>query len=163
MSRKTRVVLLLGQGVVNLVQVFNSRVGKTSPDLNISTTIFHCLFDTMLYHSLSISSIDFIPMNLKLFSCYTPAAPMWTGVCVFGCFSLVKSDSGLFSLLVRFVWAGVNTVIALSCWSKQQHQDPLEEVVSVRSQMNSAALNLWWEHDPTSIRPSYQVYSASLS
>lgn len=31
---------------------------------------------------------------------------------------------------------------------KQPHKDPLEEVVSVRFQMNSRAVSLWCEHDP---------------
>ena len=56
MSLKNGVVLLLGQGVVNSVQVSNSRLGKTPTDLNIPTTMFHCGFDTLQIHSLSFSS-----------------------------------------------------------------------------------------------------------
>ncbi len=52
MSLKNGVVLLLGQGVVNLVQVPNSTVGKTPPDLDIPTTLFHCRLDTPVSFSL---------------------------------------------------------------------------------------------------------------
>ena len=49
MSLKNGVVLLLGQGVVSSMQVSNSGVGKTSPDLNLQ-------FDTLRYRSLSCLS-----------------------------------------------------------------------------------------------------------
>ncbi|XP_070785463.1 uncharacterized protein [Enoplosus armatus] len=41
-SLKNGVVLLLGQDVVDSVKVCKSRVGKTPPDLNIPSTMFHC-------------------------------------------------------------------------------------------------------------------------
>lgn len=65
--------------------------------------------------------------------------------------------------LVWLICAGVNTMTALKCGQKQQHRDPLEELVSVRFQMNSRAVCLWRECDPTVIRPYYHVNIASLS
>ncbi len=69
-SLKNGVVLLLGHGVVNSVQVSKSREGKTPPDLNIPTTMFHCRFDTLRYHSLPSSSPHIhrlvTAINLKL-------------------------------------------------------------------------------------------------
>lgn len=62
-----------------------------------------------------------------------------------------------------FVWAGVNKVIRLACSPRQLHQDPFEEVFLVRFQINSGMVCLWWERDPTSIWPNYQVYIASMS
>ncbi len=76
-----------------------------------------------------------------------------------GLFSLVASGSSWFSSLVWFVWADLNTTVG----PKQTRRDPLEEVVLVWSQMNSGAVCLWWERDPTSIRPKLQGFSAGLS
>lgn len=50
-SLNSWLVLLLGQGVVTSVQVSNSRIDQTPPDLNIPTTMFHCWFNTWWYHS----------------------------------------------------------------------------------------------------------------
>lgn len=40
---------------------------------------------------------------------------------------------------------------------KQPHKDPLEEVVSVRFQMNSRAVSLWCERDPHQLPGVRQV------
>ncbi len=62
-------------------------------------------------------------------------------------FSPIKSNSGPFSPFVRFVWAGVNTVMALGCGPRPF----LEEAVSVRSQSYSGTVCLWWERDLTQL------------
>ncbi len=53
-----------------------------------------------------------------------------------------------FPVLVRFIWADVNTEIELGCGSKQLDQDLLKEVVSVRLQ--TGAVCLWYEGNLTS-------------
>lgn len=50
---------------------------------------------------------------------------------------LAQSNSSLFAPYVRFVWAGVNTAIALRYTPKQPDRDLLEEVT------NSGAVCLW--------------------
>lgn len=67
--------------------------------------------------------------------------------------SLVGSCSGLFSSLVRFIWADLRQRICL--WP--------EEVASFWSQTNSEMVHLCWECDLTSIWPNYKAYSVSLS
>lgn len=51
--------------------------------------------------------------------------------------------------LVQFVWAGVDTVIALGCWPKQLHQDPWEEEVLVWSGL--FVVERWSHLDPTQL------------
>ncbi|MDF4311101.1 hypothetical protein P3389_31350, partial [Vibrio parahaemolyticus] len=58
-------------------------------------------------------------------------------------FGSVQLNSSPFPPSVQFVWAGVNTAITLRCAPKQPDPDLLEEVVSVRLQMNSGAVRLW--------------------
>lgn len=58
-----------------------------------------------------------------------------------------KSSSGSFSLL-QLVCASVNTEMALGCGPEPPHQDALEDMLSVRSQMNSRVLSLLCESDP---------------
>ncbi len=61
-SLQNGVVLLLGQGGVNSVQVSNSRVCKTPPDLNIPTTItFHC---RVIHCSISLSPVRLLTFTL---------------------------------------------------------------------------------------------------
>ncbi len=86
--------------------------------------------------------------------------------CYLGCihtclvlFSLIKINSGLFPPMVRIFWAGVNTVIALWCATKQPNQDPAEEVVSVRSQTNSGMVRLICEYELASIRPNCRKHA----
>lgn len=60
-------VLLLGQGVVNLVQVSNSRVGETTVELNIPTITFDCGFDMVSFSLLFMSLHSSVTaINLKL-------------------------------------------------------------------------------------------------
>lgn len=47
------------------------------------------------------------------------------------------------SLLSSLSLFGLN--LALGCGPEQPHQDALEDALSVRSQMNSTVVHLWWE------------------
>ena len=51
MSLRNGVVLFLGKGGVELEQVSNSRGDKTATDLNVPTTMIHCGFETLWFHS----------------------------------------------------------------------------------------------------------------
>lgn len=48
---KNGVLLVLGQGGVDLVKVTSSNEGRAAPDSIIPSTVFHCCFDTLCYHS----------------------------------------------------------------------------------------------------------------
>ncbi len=63
---------------------------------------------------------------------------------VLGCFHTwpFVSEPGAFPPLVRFVWAYVNTAIALGSAPKQSVRDRLNEVVSARLKTNSGAVRL---------------------
>ena len=50
-SLRNGVVLSLGKGGVKLEQVSNSRGDKTATDLNVPTTMIHCGFETLWFHS----------------------------------------------------------------------------------------------------------------
>lgn len=66
------------------------------------------------------------------------------GVFTTAVFSPFKLNPSSFSQLVQFICAGMNTLIALGCRSKQPHGNALEEVVSeeVRFQMNTRGVHL---------------------
>ncbi len=55
MSLKNGVALLLGQRIVNSVQVSNSKVGKTPPDLNIP-----CFTVGLIYYGIILSSVHLL-------------------------------------------------------------------------------------------------------
>lgn len=56
--------------LVRVESILSSKGGKTTPDLDIPTTIFNCGFEPLWYHSLSYSSPHVHPsataINLKL-------------------------------------------------------------------------------------------------
>lgn len=82
----------------------------------------------------------------------------WKGIFRPALLSKVKSDIGLFSFLVQFVW---------QVWTQQSYLDAdwnnRTKMISVRSKMTSGEVCLRWDHDPTSIWPNYKTYSACLS
>lgn len=61
------------------------------------------------------------------------------GVFATAVFSPFKLNPSSFSQLVQFICAGMNTLIALVCRSKQFHGNALEEV---RFQMNTRGVHL---------------------
>ena len=81
-------------------------------------------------------------------------------------FSPAQFQFGSFSPLVRFVCAGVNTVITLEFGPKQSHKDPLEEgrggggAISNKLWSSSLVVGTGYR---TSIQTNYQMYSASFS
>lgn len=106
-----------------------------SYDFMMSFWLFVFLFVFFVFKSSLMLNIS---LNITLLTFFKPAMAH-----KFCC----KTDLRVFSHLWCLVCLNrgcVNMVIT----AKQPHRDPLEEVVTVRFQMNSRAVRLWWERDP---------------
>lgn len=75
-------------------------------------------------------------------------------------FNPVKSD---FPAFVQFIWAGVNTVISGADQDNRNNSLERKWSCSGPKQTLERFFFLWWERDPTSIWPNYQLYGWQIA